>query len=109
MWDWDAVSTDDFLGMIEIPLISFTLCHILVPRLTILSDGLSREIRYVLEPRESDEKTSGDIHLVTQLQAPGTTTSLQVGQVPNLRPLVHLGNGQLIVEGNYLNFLSLIA
>eukprot|EP00727_Mastigamoeba_balamuthi_P005674 m51a1_g1726 hypothetical protein (877) ;mRNA; f:122457-125954 len=83
-WDWDAIGKDDFLGVIDIPLCT-------------LGDGKPRECRFVLQPK-SGESVSGDLHLVLQCTPPDAKPVLAAGQVPNLRPLVHIGNGQLIVR-----------
>eukprot|EP00727_Mastigamoeba_balamuthi_P009433 m51a1_g5111 hypothetical protein (1015) ;mRNA; f:342713-346810 len=88
VWDWDAIGSDDFLGVFDVPLCT-------------LSDGKPKECRYVLEPKKK-ECVSGDVHLVMQCTSAEATPNLSVGQVANLRPLVHLGSGQLIVRNPYV-------
>ncbi|KAH3762005.1 hypothetical protein Pelo_6158 [Pelomyxa schiedti] len=84
VWDWNAIESSTFLGVVEIPLVT-------------LIDGKPRECRYVLESNSS-KKAAGDIHLILQLIPYGVNPDLHPGSISNLRPLVHIGNGQLRLE-----------
>eukprot|EP01105_Mastigella_eilhardi_P021159 TRINITY_DN509_c0_g1_i5.p1 TRINITY_DN509_c0_g1~~TRINITY_DN509_c0_g1_i5.p1 ORF type:complete len:1273 (-),score=278.82 TRINITY_DN509_c0_g1_i5:103-3897(-) len=85
VWDWDKLSSDDFLGLVEIPLVS-------------LLDGKQRECRYVLAGnKDEDQKTSGDIHLLIAFSPKAVPPAFEKVDA-HLRPLVHLGMTQLIVE-----------
>eukprot|EP00727_Mastigamoeba_balamuthi_P009249 m51a1_g4947 hypothetical protein (688) ;mRNA; f:324931-328005 len=83
VWDKGVIGMDGPLGIFEVPLCT-------------LNDGRPKECRYPLEPRKS-EHVSGDVHLVLQVKPKDSEHSLTPRGERDLKPLVHLGSGQLSV------------